>query len=286
MSFAPRTGRSSAKIARRADTSKRGVVRCRDTRCLTRGSLRVRAARSRFCRYWKERCPGGADLGWRIADGAAGRGISLEAKQQTARTLMAQSADIYELNTVRKHLSGIKGGRLATVARGKVLTLAVSDVVGDDLSVIASGPTVADDKDSPMPSTSSSGAAVSPCIRGGRGASPSAARRAISRDAQKRRRAAGTQPRTRSVRSAAQSKEHDAPPSDFGYHVHVASRNRSRQIVRAGTYERRVADVTVAASTLCVISSGETPAVVITARRPTRICAAWHCACSRRWERK
>jgi glycerate 2-kinase len=72
-------------------------------------------------------------------------GISLEAKQQTARTLMAQSADIYELNTVRKHLSGIKGGQLAAVSRGKVLTLAVSDVVGDDLSVIASGPTVADE---------------------------------------------------------------------------------------------------------------------------------------------
>jgi glycerate-2-kinase len=71
--------------------------------------------------------------------------ISLEAKQQTARTLMEQGADIYELNTVRKHLSAIKGGQLALAARGHVLTLAVSDVVGDDLSVIASGPTVADD---------------------------------------------------------------------------------------------------------------------------------------------
>jgi hydroxypyruvate reductase len=71
-------------------------------------------------------------------------GISLEAKQQTARTLMAQSADIYELNTVRKHLSGIKGGRLAAASSGRVVTLAVSDVVGDDLSVIASGPTVPD----------------------------------------------------------------------------------------------------------------------------------------------
>jgi glycerate 2-kinase len=59
--------------------------------------------------------------------------------------LMAQGADIYELNTVRKHLSAIKGGRLAAASRGRVLTLAVSDVVGDDLSVIASGPTVADE---------------------------------------------------------------------------------------------------------------------------------------------
>ncbi len=72
-------------------------------------------------------------------------GISLSDKQQTARTLMARSADIYELNTVRKHLSAIKGGRLAAASPGRVLTLAVSDVVGDDLSVIASGPTVPDD---------------------------------------------------------------------------------------------------------------------------------------------
>jgi glycerate 2-kinase len=72
-------------------------------------------------------------------------GIPLDAKQRTARILMEQGADIYELNTVRKHLSAIKGGQLALAARGSVLTLAVSDVVGDDLSVIASGPTVADD---------------------------------------------------------------------------------------------------------------------------------------------
>jgi hydroxypyruvate reductase len=71
--------------------------------------------------------------------------IPLDAKQRTARILMEQGADIYELNTVRKHLSAIKGGQLALAARGSVLTLAVSDVVGDDLSVIASGPTVADD---------------------------------------------------------------------------------------------------------------------------------------------
>ncbi len=72
-------------------------------------------------------------------------GISLADKQHAVRTLMEQGADIRELNTVRKHLSAIKGGRLAAAAGGAVLTLAVSDVVGDDLSVIASGPTVADD---------------------------------------------------------------------------------------------------------------------------------------------
>lgn len=72
-------------------------------------------------------------------------GLTLGDKQRTAKTLMAQGADIHELNTVRKHLSAVKGGRLAGAAGGAVLTLAVSDVVGDDLSVIASGPTVPDD---------------------------------------------------------------------------------------------------------------------------------------------
>lgn len=72
-------------------------------------------------------------------------GVSLPEKQATARMLMEQGADIHELNTVRKHLSAVKGGRLAAACAGRVLTLAVSDVVGDDLSVIASGPTVPDD---------------------------------------------------------------------------------------------------------------------------------------------
>jgi glycerate 2-kinase len=71
-------------------------------------------------------------------------GVTLEEKQQTVRRLLEAGADIHELNTVRKHLSAIKGGLLAASCGGRTLTLAVSDVVGDDLSVIASGPTVAD----------------------------------------------------------------------------------------------------------------------------------------------
>jgi hydroxypyruvate reductase len=70
--------------------------------------------------------------------------ITLAEKQRAVRRLMEQGADIYELNTVRKHLSAIKGGQLAAACPGAVLTLAISDVVGDDLSVIASGPTVPD----------------------------------------------------------------------------------------------------------------------------------------------
>ena len=75
---------------------------------------------------------------------APAHGLSLAVKQQTARTLMTSGADITALNAVRKHLSAVKGGRLAAACRGQVITLAISDVVGDDLSVIGSGPGVAD----------------------------------------------------------------------------------------------------------------------------------------------
>jgi glycerate 2-kinase len=71
-------------------------------------------------------------------------GITLEDKQAATRRLLGAGAGIHELNAVRKHLSAVKGGQLASAAAGPVLTLAISDVVGDDLSVIGSGPTVAD----------------------------------------------------------------------------------------------------------------------------------------------
>lgn len=71
-------------------------------------------------------------------------GLTLEDKQAAARRLLQAGADIHALNTVRKHLSAIKGGQLAAATPAQVMTLAVSDVVGDDLSIIASGPTVPD----------------------------------------------------------------------------------------------------------------------------------------------
>ena len=58
--------------------------------------------------------------------------------------LLNAGADITALNTIRKHLSAVKGGRLAAAAAGPTVCLAISDVVGDDLSVIGSGPTVPD----------------------------------------------------------------------------------------------------------------------------------------------
>ena len=71
-------------------------------------------------------------------------GIALADKQATTRALLKSGATIHEINCVRKHLSAIKGGRLAAVSPARVLTLAISDVVGDDPSVIGSGPTVPD----------------------------------------------------------------------------------------------------------------------------------------------
>lgn len=73
-------------------------------------------------------------------------GISLELKQAITSGLLRSGATIGEINCVRKHLSHVKGGRLASSAYpASVLTLAISDVPGDDPSVIASGPTVADE---------------------------------------------------------------------------------------------------------------------------------------------
>jgi len=71
-------------------------------------------------------------------------GISLADKISTTRTMMNAGADIHALNTVRRHLSNVKGGRLAAACIGTTITLALSDVVGDDLNAIGSGPGVAD----------------------------------------------------------------------------------------------------------------------------------------------
>ena len=72
-------------------------------------------------------------------------GLTLEDKQAVNRALLRSGAPIDEMNTVRKHLSAIKGGRLAAVAApAPVVGLLISDVPGDDPSVIGSGPTVAD----------------------------------------------------------------------------------------------------------------------------------------------
>ena len=84
---------------------------------------------------------GGASANW-IAPAA---GLSLTEKQLVTRALLASGASIFEINKVRKHLSRIKGGRLAERAHpARVVSIGMSDVPGDDPAVIGSGPTVPD----------------------------------------------------------------------------------------------------------------------------------------------
>lgn len=76
---------------------------------------------------------------------APAEGVTLADKQEVTRLLLACGADIHEINTVRKHLSRAKGGGLARFAHpATVVSLILSDVIGDDLNVIASGPAVPD----------------------------------------------------------------------------------------------------------------------------------------------
>ncbi len=73
------------------------------------------------------------------------KGLTLRDKQETTSTLLSCGASIHEINAIRKHTSLIKGGRLAkAVYPARFISLILSDVVGDDLDVIASGPTVPD----------------------------------------------------------------------------------------------------------------------------------------------
>ncbi|MDJ1158299.1 DUF4147 domain-containing protein [Chelatococcus sp. SYSU_G07232] len=84
---------------------------------------------------------GGGSANWIAPAGA----LTLAEKQAVTKALLRSGASIGEINTVRKHLSRIKGGRLARLAApARILTLAVSDVPRDDPSTIASGPTVPD----------------------------------------------------------------------------------------------------------------------------------------------
>jgi hydroxypyruvate reductase len=79
-----------------------------------------------------------------------GKGISLKDKQIVNNLLLSCGAPIYEINTIRKHISQIKGGKMARIAYpAKLITLILSDVIGDNLDIIASGPTVPDQSSFP-----------------------------------------------------------------------------------------------------------------------------------------
>lgn len=188
-------------------------------------------------------------------------GVTLEDKQHTVRTLLNGGATIDELNTVRKHLSAIKGGRLAAATTARVVTLVISDVVGDDLSVIGSGPTM------PDPSTFADALAVLE-MRGGRAAYPDAVVAVLERGRR------GEVPETpkpedhRMKRTAAQIiggrmtavEGAAAAARARGYHVHVIERpivGEAREAARAFA-----ADVQRAASFVgrpaCIVGAGET----------------------------
>jgi glycerate 2-kinase len=83
---------------------------------------------------------GGASALW----AAPAPGLDLAGKVALTRGLLKSGADIHEMNTVRRHISRIKGGRLRRATPAHMLTLAISDVPGDDPATIGSGPTVAD----------------------------------------------------------------------------------------------------------------------------------------------
>lgn len=83
---------------------------------------------------------GGASALW----AAPAPGIDLAQKTALTRALLKCGADIHEMNTVRRHVSRIKGGRLRQATAAPMLTLAISDVPGDDPATIGSGPTVPD----------------------------------------------------------------------------------------------------------------------------------------------
>ena len=187
--------------------------------------------------------------------------LPLQAKRETVRLLLAGGADITELNTVRKHLSAIKGGQLAAACSGAVLTLAISDVVGDDLAVIGSGPTVAD------PSTFHDAAAVLD-RRGGRDRFPAEVVSILEQGA------AGELPETpkpgapwfmrssaRVIGGAADAVAGGrATAASLGYHVRVIE-NAVVGESRAAAAAHAAQVLTLAASAprpLCVLSYGET----------------------------
>ena len=191
--------------------------------------------------------------------------LTLRDKQDTAHRLMAHGADIYELNTVRKHLSQIKGGQLAATTRAAVITMAVSDVVGDDLSVIASGPTVADETtfaDALAVIERRGGASQYPAAviarleAGIKGRVPDTPTAADARLARTKSYVVGRQ--RGAIEGARQAAE------SLGYHVHVIDEPVTGEArVAAPQYVAAVAQAIAALPRpLCVISAGETTVTV------------------------
>jgi hydroxypyruvate reductase len=189
-------------------------------------------------------------------------GLTLSDKQHTSKRLLELGAEIHELNTVRKHLSAIKGGWLAAAHGGPVIALALSDVVGDDLSSIGSGPTVPD-------STTFGEALAVLDGHGGRNAFPTAVVDRLARGAAgefaetpkpgDRRLAKSTARVIGGGRTAVEGARRAA--SSLGYRVHVVdrpvvgeARHAARELVHTASQIARAN----LGGPLCVLSAGET----------------------------
>jgi glycerate 2-kinase len=186
-------------------------------------------------------------------------GVTLADKARTTHALLCAGADIYALNTVRKHLSAIKGGWLAAATSATTIALAISDVVGDEVSVIGSGPTVAD------PSTFADSlrildahggrneyppAVVSRLTLGARGALPETPKPSDPRMTHSLTRVIGG--RHDAMRGAA------GEARRRGYDVHVVERPIAGEAREAGRARLAEAAAATGDRPLCLISSGET----------------------------
>jgi glycerate 2-kinase len=191
-------------------------------------------------------------------------GISLTDKIDTTKRMMTAGADIHALNTVRRHLSKVKGGRLAAACVGTTITLALSDVVGDDLNTIGSGPGV--------PDATSWADAAAALRRYGGDAHARSVREIVSRGV------AGEVPDTPKPGDPSMKRAHArvigsridamagarAAAVDLGYRVIVVPEPVTGEATRAAPeWFARVRDlIGPSPRKVCVISSGETTVTV------------------------
>jgi len=191
-------------------------------------------------------------------------GVSLEDLQATTARLLRAGADITALNAVRKHLSRVKGGRLASACRGRTVTLAVSDVVGDDPAVIASGPTVGD------PTTYGDALAVLDRF-GGVDTYPAAVVEALGEGVRGLRTetpkagsaglASATTIIVGAARDAVEGARREAEAKGYDVHVDPAPLTGEARVA-AGTVFGRLASAAGLGGKICFVSCGETTVTV------------------------
>ncbi|MGE5200155.1 MAG: glycerate kinase type-2 family protein [Rhodospirillaceae bacterium] len=192
-------------------------------------------------------------------------GVALADLQATTSRLLRAGADITALNAVRKHLSRVKGGRLASAAAGRTVALVVSDVVGDDLAVIASGPTV------PDPTTYADALAVLERF-GGAGAYPPAVVGALRdglRGARPETPKAGSAGLARAStiivgaqRDALEGARQAAAARGYDVHMHPVPVTGEAREAAQSLMVRIRAGAAAATSKTCLLSGGETTVTV------------------------